>query len=93
MRVRGRKDKDGNDLVIPDDLSYAEMLKVLGGGMATCGGHLGVMVSTVENISRCPPGWAFVDVNDSAEVVQEAIDFIYRGRKGWPAKEDGSQPQ
>lgn len=66
-------------------MTYSEHLAVRG-GMATCGQHLGIMVSPPENILRCPPGWVFVPMPATAEDVQEAIDHAKMGRKAWPKK-------
>ena len=87
MKILGRKDEHGNDFEVPDNLSYAEILKAMGGGLATCGEHLGVMISPKENVSNCPPGWAFVDVDESAEIIQETLDHVSQGRKNWPARD------
>jgi len=67
---------------------YAKMLAVRG-GIANCGGHLGVFVSPRENAQRCPPGWTFVELETATpEIVQEAIDNCKNGRAGWPDQEN-----
>ncbi|MCK9458531.1 MAG: hypothetical protein M0R80_02690 [Proteobacteria bacterium] len=88
MKVIGRKDEHGNDLEVPDNLSYAEFLKSIGGGLATCGEHLGVMVSPKKNVGNCPPGWAFVEIEESPEIIREALEHVSEGRKHWPVNDD-----
>ncbi len=56
------------------------------GGICCCGDHLGVMVGT--DISRVPPGWAFIPLADATpEIVQDTIDEVRKGRAQWPEKE------
>lgn len=53
--------------------------------MMTTGNHLGVFVSSAENVSRCPVGWVFVDVaTTDVDRLCEAIEVSSRGRKDWP---------
>lgn len=64
---------------------YIEDILSRGGGMVTCGEHLGVMVGSVD--SRVPPGWVFVPVETATvDLVSEAMDVAYAGRKLWPEK-------
>lgn len=66
--------------------SYAQYL-ASNGGMASCGEHLGVMVTPRENINRVPNGWVFIPLEEATtEVVQEALDFTKQGRAAWPEK-------
>lgn len=64
-------------------MSYAEYLSI-NGGMATTGGHLGVMVGT--EIAACPRGWIFVPLGSSVETVEEALAASKAGRKAWPKR-------
>lgn len=78
MKVHGR------NIEVPDGISYAELLKLIG-GMATTGEHLGVMVAPESAVANCPPGWVFVNQDKAtAQEVQEALDHAAKGRKTWP---------
>jgi len=61
--------------------AYVEMIKARGGGIVTCGEHLGVFISTPDNVKNCPVGWGFIDVNEPAEKIQELIDHVKKEEK------------
>lgn len=54
--------------------THYQMILERGGGMITCGNHLGVMVSPQVNAKNCPPGWCFVDTETATvEIIAEAV--------------------
>jgi hypothetical protein len=58
-----------------------------GGGMITCGGHLGVFVAEEKYITQTPPGWVFVDVSTAdVAMVREALEHAKAGRFAWPER-------
>lgn len=64
------------------------------GGIATGGGHLGLMVMSEKHVDRCPPGWIFIPKEDtSVQEIQECLDLLGQGRKAWPTKPDGGSPK
>lgn len=68
-------------------LDYFKWIIDRGGGIITCGEHLGVYVAeaTPENVARCPPGWIFVNVKEvTPEQLAKYADIAYRGRRAWP---------
>ena len=71
----------------PVSSDYYQSLINRGGGMITCGDHLGVYVGT--SMSACPPGWVFIDTSiATVEVIAEAVEHQKVGRKIWPKKEN-----
>ena len=62
---------------------YTEMLAQRG-GMATCGDYLGVYVGT--DPLATPPGWTYVALPTTPEIVQQALDHTKLGRSTWPDK-------
>ncbi len=75
--------------------SYLQMIISKGGGIITCGQHLGIFVSSVENIYNTPPGWCFVDIKDATiELLRNTLDEISKGRSLWPINDlTGAAPQ
>lgn len=65
-------------------MTYVEMLADRG-GMCTCGDHLGVYVGT--DVYATPPGWVFVPLPTTPEIVRAAIDHAKQGRREWPIRE------
>lgn len=86
MLVAGREGPDGGPLEVPDDITYAELLKRIGGVAASTEG-LGVMVSKPENARYCSPGWTFVPQDSEPEEIQAALDHMSQGRKTWPPRD------
>jgi len=67
-------------------MTYAERLADVG-GMANCGGHLGVMVAPHESARHCPRGWVFLELGKATPAeVSEALAVAGQGRKAWPEK-------
>lgn len=65
--------------------AYYESIIKLGGGMITCGDHLGVMVGTDEK--ACPLGWVFLPIQRATvELIGECVEYATKGRKAWPPK-------
>jgi len=72
---------------------YLEMIVKRGYGMITCGNHLGVFVSSVVNINKTPLGWVFIDSeNLTMEKLEMAVEYLKKGRAGWPEKVANDQP-
>lgn len=59
-----------------------------GGGLITCGDHLGIMVSPQENIRGCPPGWCFIPMEEATlALLNMAYEHMTNGngrRPKWP---------
>ena len=71
-----------------DRSEYFERVIEMGGGMITCGGGLGVMVSPLINIERCPAGWVFVPTEEATVArIAESVDIATGGRADWPRKD------
>jgi len=77
--------------VPPIEGDYDELVKHVfraGGGVMPCGDGLGVFASTRANVSRCPPGWIFVDMETATlDTLQEAVTTAKEGRAGWPKQD------
>ena len=66
-------------------MEYYKYIIDRGGGMITCGEHLGVMIAPPSSVKGCPPGWVFIDISEATvELVQEAVALARRGRAAWP---------
>lgn len=67
---------------------YIQSILERGGGMITCGDHLGIFVSPSENIRACPPGWCFVPMEIATpELINAAHEHMTSGngrRSKWP---------
>ena len=73
--------------------AWAEWTLGRGGGIMACGTGLGVFVAKAPDMSKCPIGWVFVDVETSTvDQLVEALEHASQGRRTWPknAKEGGS---
>lgn len=72
-------------------IEYDELVKMVfktGGGVIPCGEHLGVFASTQANVSRCPPGWVFVNMETATlDTLQEAVNVAKKGRASWPKQD------
>lgn len=67
-------------------MTYFESILVRGGGMITCGGHLGVYVGT--DMAATPRGWAFIDLATATpELVADTVAEVSKGRSLWPESE------
>ncbi len=72
---------------------YAQMILERGGGLCTCGEHLGVFISPAANEKATPAGWVFVPLETATEaIIDEAIACAKEGRKHWPPKEEKLPP-
>ncbi len=68
---------------------YSRMILEQGGGICTCGEHLGVFVAPLSSEKQTPPGWVFVPAETATEqIIDEAITHANAGRKIWPPKEE-----
>ena len=71
---------------------YYQTIIDRGGGMISCGDHLGVYVGIAE--LACPPGWVFVNIEDATvEGISKAVEYQKKGRKTWPGKKDSNYAQ
>lgn len=71
--------------------SFYHSIVAKGGGMITCGGHLGVYVGT--DIRATPRAWAFIDIREATpELIAETVEAVKEGRTAWPERDDGSKP-
>ncbi len=74
-------------------MTYAQHLATFG-GMASCGNHLGIMVTPRKNVEQVPAGWVFIPLEDATEeIVQEALDHARQGRSAWPQKVEYNLPK
>lgn len=62
---------------------YYQAIILRGGGMITCGSHLGVMVGN--DILGCPKGWCFIPIEfATVELVSRCVLQASLGRSKWP---------
>lgn len=74
-------------------MSYFQSIIDRGGGIVTCGEHLGVFIATADCAAKTPPGWAFVDVATATEPhLREVVEQVTLGRRVWPERENGERP-